>query len=95
MQFHRENGWFYGNEFMRACQAVSNMAGSCNFMSARMWDCKYVQIYVDQRSGSFIFRSGEGRMLTRDEVYALFPELKDDDEPAQVLVSVGARPYPE
>ena len=78
MQFHEQNGWFYGREFMRACQAVSNMAGSGNYLDAKLYGCKYVQIYVDQRSGSFIFRDGAGNMLTHDEVYALFPELKDD-----------------
>jgi hypothetical protein len=78
MKFHEQNGWFYGREFMRACQAVSNMAGSLSFMEADLWRCKYVQIYVDQRTGSFIFRDGAGVMLTHDEVYAMFPELKDE-----------------
>lgn len=92
MQFHPQNGWFLATEFQRACQAVGHAAGSSNFMHAKLWRCKYVQLYVDQRTGSFIFRDGAGEMLTHDEVYALYPSLRD--EPA-TIVSAGVRPYPE
>lgn len=95
MRFHPQNNWFYGNEFMRACQAVDNMAGSGNYLDADLFSCKYIQIYVDQRSGGFIFRDGEGRMLSHEQVYALFPELRDEDQIMPVLVSAGVRPYPE
>jgi hypothetical protein len=97
MQQHEQNGWFYGREFMRACEAISNAAGSLSFMEAGRWDCKYIQIYVDQRTGSFILRTGDGRKLSTAEVYSMFPSLRDDGEevPEVKIVAAGVRPYPE
>lgn len=89
MQFHQANQWFLAREFMRAAQAVHNARSTLNFMDAGLWRCKYVQLYVDQRTGDFIFRDGDGRVLSHDEVYRLFPTLKDD------VVAAGVRPFPE
>jgi hypothetical protein len=92
---HQQNGWFYGRELMRACQEVDNAAGSLSFMEAGRWDCKYIQIYVDQRTGSFIMRTAEGRMLSKAEIYSMFPNLRDEGEVDEPVVAAGVRPYPE
>ena len=76
MKQYEQNGWFHANEFPRAAQAVFE-AGPLNFMDAGLWSCKYIQLYVDQRTKSFIFRTGEGLMLTTEQVYKLFPSLAD------------------
>lgn len=79
MRFHPQNNWFHGCEFMRACTAVHLARGSLSFMTASAgpgFRAKYLQIYVDQRTGGFIFRDGDGKMLTHVEVYAMFPELE-------------------
>jgi hypothetical protein len=91
MQFHQANNWFHAAEFPRAAQAVHDACRTMNYMAADLWRCKYVQLYIDQRTGDFIFRDGDGQVLTHDEVYRLYPSLKDD----VVLVSAGVRPYPE
>lgn len=94
MKYFTTNGWFDPKEFMRAAAAVHE-AHPLKFMDEQLWDCKYIQLYVDQRTKSFIFRTGDGVMLTRDKVYALFPSLRDADEDVQSPVSAGVRPYPE
>lgn len=91
MRFHQQNGWFIASEFLRAATAVHNACRTLNFMIDDLWRCKYVQLYVDHRTGDFIFRDGAGVLLSHDEVYRLYPSLKDD----VVLVSAGVRPYPE
>lgn len=78
MKSYPQNGWFHSAEFLRAAQAVHAARGSLNYMHTRLLNCKYVQLYVDQRTGSFIFRDGEGNMLTHAEVYLLFPSLEGD-----------------
>lgn len=79
MKFFEQNGWFHPSEFLRAATALHH-ASPLVFMDAQRWDCKYIQIYVDQRTKSFIFRTGDGKMLARHEVYAMFPELRDPGE---------------
>ena len=76
MRRYEQNGWFVASEFPRAAAAVFN-ASPTNFMDAKQWDCKYIQLYVDQRTKSFIFRNGAGEFLTTEQVYAMFPELAD------------------
>ena len=87
----QQNQWFHPCEFLRAAKAVHDSARTLNFMDVGMWGCKYIQLYVDQRTGSFIFRNGEGEMLTHEQVYTLFPQLRDDVK----VVAAGVRPYPE
>lgn len=90
MRFHERNQWFHASEFLRACQAVAG-ASCVNWLDSGVSDCKYVQLYVDQRTKDFIFRDTHGNKLTHEQVYALFPSLRDDVK----IVSVGVRPYPE
>jgi hypothetical protein len=77
MKTHETNGWFHASEFPRAAAAVFH-ASPLVFMDAGMWDCKYLQLYVDQRTKSFIIRNGAGEKLSPEDVYKLFPELRDD-----------------
>lgn len=91
MRFHPQNNWFHGAEFLRAAEAVAMAAGSLSFMTASGapgFRAKYVQMYVDQRTGSFVFRDAEGRLLTHDEVYAMYPSLVGDGESARDPVDV-------
>lgn len=80
MRFHPTNRWFHSSEFLRAAHALHAARGTANFMTANRWDCKYIQLYVDQRTGDFIFRTGDGNMLPHDQVYDLFPTLADKDD---------------
>lgn len=79
MKFFEQNGWFHPSEFLRAADALYHVSPLA-FMDAGMWDCKYVQLYVDQRTKSFIFRNGAGEMLSHEDVYKMFPTLRDDVE---------------
>jgi hypothetical protein len=79
MKVHQENGWFHASEFLRAADAVYR-ASPVAFMDADKWDCKYIQLYVDQRTKSFIFRNGAGEMVSHEDVYKMFPILRDDVE---------------
>lgn len=85
------NGWFHQCEFMRAAKAVFEAAPTVWLGSNGAVDCKYIQLYVDQRTKSFIFRNASGQMLTAEEVYRMFPQLRDDVK----IVSAGVRPFPE
>lgn len=90
MLTHPQNGWFQSCEFPRAAQAIFE-ASPLVYLDAKMYDCKYLQLYVDQRTKSFIIRTGAGEMLTEEQVYAMFPQLRTPVE----IVSAGVRPYPE
>jgi hypothetical protein len=51
--------------------------------------CKYVQLYIDQRTGDFIIRDMRGSKLTHEQVYAMFPELEADVPVLEHSVAVG------
>ena len=38
---------------------------------------KYIQLRIDQRTGDFIVQNQDGVCLSADEVYAIFPELRN------------------
>ena len=80
MKIHPENNWFHASEFLRAAQAIHDARGKLNFMTVGMWRSKYVQLYIDQRTGSFTIRDHDGVKLTTDEVYSMYPSLADDVE---------------
>lgn len=90
MLTHPQNGWFQPCELMRAAVALIQAPPTIH-LDAHLYGCKYIQLYVDQRTKSFLFRSADGVALTEDQVYALFPSLRDNAE----IVSAGVRPYPE
>ena len=71
------NGWFHKSEFLRAA-AVIHIAATTEGL--RWMDgvpnAKYVQLYVDQRTGHFLIRDKDGVKLTPEQVYEMFPELR-------------------
>ena len=83
MKQHTQNGWFHASEFMRACATIHTAATTEHIRWLGHMNTKYIQLYVDQRTGDFILRDKDGAMLSAEEVYHLFPELKDEDETSQ------------
>ena len=78
MKQHKTNGWFPASEFMRTAAAIHQAAT----IEHQHWmiigiRCKYLSIYVDQRTGDFIVRDAQGNVVEPDDLYLLFPELKD------------------
>ena len=84
MKFCPINQWISRSEFGRVCRAVHNGVGSLQFMAANLWRCKYIQFRIDQRTGSFLMLDGEGKVLTKAEIYRMFPELVDEGEEVPV-----------
>lgn len=74
------NGWFDRSELPRFMVAMINATGSMSFMKADLWRAKYLTLRIDQRTGDFLVGDGESRVLTTDEIYRMFPELKPTAE---------------
>ena len=68
---------------MRAAAVIHKAATTEHMRWLDKPSCKYVQLYVDQRTGDFIIRSTEGVKLSPEEVYAMFPELADREVNAE------------
>ena len=81
MKFNPINGWFHQSEFMRAATAIHAAATTDHMRWLGHSACKYVQLYVSQRTGDFVIRNREGGQVAHEELYAMFPELKDDTVP--------------
>lgn len=77
MKQHPTNGWFSATEFMRCVKAMHTVCTTNHVHWLDHIRCKYVNIYVDQRTGDFILKDREGVVLDVDTVYKLYPELKD------------------
>ena len=77
MKRYPTNGWFPASEFVRVCRAISQAATQDHSRWLGHLDCKYISVYVDMRTGDFILRNREGHIIEDDELYAIFPELKD------------------
>lgn len=74
------NGWFDRSELPRFIAAVTNATGSLSFMTANLWRAKYLTLRIDQRTGDFLVGDSDNRVLTVDEIYSMFPELKPTNE---------------
>ena len=80
MKFFPTNGWFHPSELVYAVRALIE-APPTIYLDSKQYDCKYIQLYIDQRTKSFIFRNADGNMLSHEQVYAMFPSLCDDPSP--------------
>lgn len=76
MKQHATNGWFHASEFMRAATVIHEYATKTHTHWLGRGKCKYISIYVDQRTGDFILRDREGSIIDPDDLYEMFPELK-------------------
>ena len=78
MKQHEQNNWFHASEFLRAAIAIHNARGTLRYMECGPGHrCKYLELRVDQRTGDFIIKNSYDELLTAEEVYTMFPELKD------------------
>lgn len=77
MQQHQTNGWFHASEFARACKVMHRVATQEHTRWLQHPNTKYLMIRVDQRTGDFVFQDQNGGHLTAEQVYSIFPELKD------------------
>jgi hypothetical protein len=75
---HPRNGWFPAYEFLKVATAMHHAATEQHVhWLDEGFLCKYVSIYVDQRTGDFILRDYNNEKLTLEQVYKLFPVLRD------------------
>lgn len=78
MKQHSLNGWFTHLDFPRFVSAVRTAAAEHDrHLSSGMTRAKYIEPRIDLRTGDFIIKDGDGKTLTAEEVYTLFPELRD------------------
>lgn len=80
MKYFRENQWFHSSELLRAVTEIHRRATTEHTHWLGHVDCKYVSLRIDQRLGNFIFQDGSGRKMTLQQVYAMFPALRDPGE---------------
>lgn len=77
MKQHPTNEWFHASEFARACKAIHQAATQEHTRWLNHPGTKYIQMRIDQRTGDFIVQNQDGVCLSADEVYAIFPELRN------------------
>lgn len=74
----KPNSWFPASDFPRAAKAITTLGknpANQQWMSyPRM---KYMQVWVDMRSGDFIILDSEGNIVDDATIAGMFPELKD------------------
>lgn len=78
MRTYAQNGWFHRSEFLRAAAVIHLVATTEGVRWLDAPNAKYVQLYVDQRTGDFLIRDTSGVALTPEQVYEMFPELRSN-----------------
>jgi len=77
MKQHTTNQWFHASEFARACKVIHQTATQEHTRWLNYPNVKYIQLRIDQRTGDFIMQNQDGVCLSADEIYTIFPELRD------------------
>lgn len=73
---HDSNGWIPAKHFMKVAIAMHTAATTDHTRWLGRMYCKYLELYVDQRTGDFLIRDSLGHVLPLDVVYEMFPDLK-------------------
>lgn len=71
------NGWIDKSEFPRIIQRVFNDAQKGKQSWLGHINCKYLSFYMDQRTGDFLIKGYDGTSISDDELFQMFPDLKD------------------